>query len=259
MKYEIFKSLYYRAFKSLYYRAFKSKIISRLSFYIKNGTHYKHKNYSTDLNNALNKINIRTDISDHLGTIFYTAVDSNPKLIVELGTRGGESTRALLAAASITNSTVLSIDIDDCSKTGMPLSEYWHFIQADDVEFAKTGFKDWCSLSLVSPVIDFLFIDTSHEYEHTKQEIREWSGFLSKNGTMMFHDTNMGNGVYARHDGSIGTGWDNNRGVMRAIEEFTGNSYDENTYFCDITDGYSLMHFPNCNGLTIIKKRGAKV
>src|SRR5476651_2065618 len=40
----------------------------------------------------------RSDIHDHLGAIFAETVRSRPKLIVELGTRGGLSTRALLAA-----------------------------------------------------------------------------------------------------------------------------------------------------------------
>jgi hypothetical protein len=100
-----------------------------------------------------------------------------------------------------------------------------------------------------------LFIDTSHDYIHTKQEIEIWSKYLSDKGIMIFHDTNMGKGMYTRNDGSMGFGWDNERGVMRAIEEFVDRQYDENSFFCDVTDKYSLIHFPNSNGLTIIKKR----
>ena len=77
---------------------------------------------------------------------------------------------------------------------------------------------------------------------------------LNPNGIMIFHDTNMGNGIYARRDGSIGFSWKNNRGVMRAIEDYMDRRYDENSFFCDLLNGKSIIHFPNCNGLTIIKK-----
>ena len=40
-----------------------------------------------------------TDISDHLPTIFSEIVAASPKLIVELGTRGGESTRCVTRGA----------------------------------------------------------------------------------------------------------------------------------------------------------------
>ena len=107
----------------------------------------------------------------------------------------------------------------------------------------------------IAPAIDVLFIDTSHLYEHTVQEIEVWFKYLSAEATIIFHDTNLGAGIYSRADGSIGCSWDNERGVIRAIEEYLGRRYDEKSYFCDITDKYSIMHFPNCCGLTIIRKR----
>ena len=49
-----------------------------------------------------------SDISDHLSELFYEVVNAQPRLIVELGTRGGESTRALLSAAQVLDARVLS-------------------------------------------------------------------------------------------------------------------------------------------------------
>ena len=46
----------------------------------------------------------RSDISDHLATIFSEAVAAKPRLIVELGVRGGESRYALERAARVTRS-----------------------------------------------------------------------------------------------------------------------------------------------------------
>jgi predicted O-methyltransferase YrrM len=195
-----------------------------------------------------------SDISDHLNSIFFFALISNPKLIVELGTRGGESTKALLAACKVSQSKMLSIDINDCSPISLPHREHWAFEQADDIEFGKKHFEMWCKDNNVAPVIDTLFIDTSHEYEHTKDEISTWSKYLRSGSIMLFHDTNMGQGAYARNDGTIGYGWNNNRGVIRALEDLMGNHYPENSYFCDATGEYRLLHYPNCNGLTILVK-----
>jgi predicted O-methyltransferase YrrM len=214
---------------------------------------YKHSYYNESMVKAISP-NQPSDISDHLGLLFYFTTDANPKLIVELGTRGGDSTRTLLAAASINRATVLSIDIDDCKDIDVPHPDLWNFVRSDDIAFGASDFCNWCVSHSIDPVIDVIFIDTSHEYEHTKNEIDVWSKYLSPDGVMMFHDTNM-KVVYGRTDGSISYGWDNKRGVIRAIEEFVGRQYDENSFFCDLTDKYSLIHFPNCNGLTVVKKR----
>jgi predicted O-methyltransferase YrrM len=231
------------AFQGLRYRAARTN-------------RFKHKSYNAVLGAALRGQKSRTDISDHLGTLFFFATGSTPTLMVELGTRGGESTRALLAAAAVTGATLLSVDIEDCSRIKAPGDEHWHFVQADDIGFGKAGFAKWCREHALVPVIDLLFIDTSHQYEHTKQEIEVWSKLLADRGLMIFHDTNMGRAVYARNDGSLGYSWDNERGVIRAVEEFMGRQYDENSYFCDASDAFSVLHFPTCSGLTILQKRG---
>ena len=243
--------------KSIYsvYRFVKDNF-RKLIFYVQNGTHYnRSKFYNHILKSSAGECSHQTDIFDHLSTIFFFATDANPKLMVELGTRGGESTRALLAATSVTNSILLSIDIEDPEQDIIDFQEHWHFVKTDDIEFGKTEFNSWCLSHSIEPVIDLLFIDTSHDYLHTKQEIKIWSKYLSDKGTIIFHDTNMRKGVYVRNDGSIGFGWNNERGVVKAIEEFVNRQYDENSYFCDVTDKYNLIHFPNCNGLTVLKKR----
>src|SRR5229473_4947288 len=99
-----------------------------------------------------------TDISDHLVTLFAEAVSARPKLVVELGVRGGDSTFAFERAAKLSDAHLLSIDIDDCSAR----SSYakWSFVKQDDVTFAGE-FAAWCSARDLMPLIDVLFIDTS--------------------------------------------------------------------------------------------------
>ena len=198
----------------------------------------------------------RSAINDHICTLFSDLLVHEPSLIVELGTRGGESTGALIAAARHVGARVLSIDVAPRPEMQLPAcsQEIWDFVQANNVEFGKTGFTHWCESHGLEPVVDVLFIDTSHQYEQTRQEIDVWFRFVRDNGMAIFHDTNMRN-VYRRMDNTIGIGWDNSRGVIRAIEEFLGREYDETRFFVDVTDEWLIRHHPHSSGLTYMKRR----
>lgn len=197
-----------------------------------------------------------SDISDHLPTIFADVVGAQPKLVVELGTRGGESTKTILAAASRTDARVLSVDINDCAGVDVPdaLKARWEFIQADDIAFEQKGFREWCAKRGVAPSIDVLFIDTSHMYEHTVQEIERWTPLVPVGGTVLFHDTNLRRTARTVGNKLLDFGWDNQRGVIRAIEEFLGRRYDEETFFVDTARGWLVRHHPNSYGLTMMKR-----
>lgn len=195
-----------------------------------------------------------SDITDHLPTLFCEVMKSSPALVVELGTRGGDSTKALLKATSISGAKMLSVDIDDCSAV-VDASEFkaiWKFVKADDVGFAAE-FGNWCEENDFPGIVDVLFIDTSHEYEHTRSEIQAWLPLLSEKGKVMFHDTHMGN-YYKRKNGCIVKGWDNQRGVIRAIEETLGRTYDETVPFVDVHGGWLVEHHAHSNGLTVLTR-----
>jgi cephalosporin hydroxylase len=98
-----------------------------------------------------------------------------------------------------------------------------------------------------------ILIDTSHEYSHTRAEIAVWAPRLSAGGVLLFHDTNL-DAWFRRLDGKIEPGWDNARGVIRAIEELVGRSYDERTFFVDRAGGYAVRHVPWSSGFTILRK-----
>ena len=226
-----------------------------LLFRLQGGTRYRQRYYRRELAEASRRGLERSDISDHGSTIFFHALAARPRLIVELGTRGGESTRTLLAAAAVAGADVLSIDRDDCSAVDSPHRDRWHFERGDDVEFARDRFRAWCVSRGFPPTAEVIFVDTSHEFEHTRQELAAWLPLLSEQGVMILHDTNMGRGVYARLDGSVDArGWDNKRGVIRAIEELMRASYSENSVFADACGDFALLHYPFCNGLTVLRK-----
>ena len=98
-----------------------------------------------------------------------------------------------------------------------------------------------------------IFIDTSHLYEHTRDEIDRWLPRLAPGGAMVFHDTNMAT-WYRSLNGQVRRGWDNERGVIRAIEERLGRNYDADTYFVDIAAGFLVEHWPWCSGLTVLRR-----
>ncbi|MBI2598414.1 MAG: class I SAM-dependent methyltransferase [Candidatus Diapherotrites archaeon] len=194
-----------------------------------------------------------SDISDHLNIIFSETVKAKPEMIVELGTRGGESTRALAKAAKKNNAVLVSVDVNDCS--GKCDYENWFFVKNDDLEFAKK-FRNWCKEKSLKPSVDVLFIDTTHTYEHTKKEINEWFPLLSKNAVTLFHDTNS-KMVYNRIDGTIGIGNEYDRGVILAVEDYYKVELTETKNFEKTVGKNTLKHYKNCNGLLIIRKNNA--
>jgi predicted O-methyltransferase YrrM len=201
----------------------------------------------------------RSDIRDHLGTLFYEAVAARPRLIVELGTRGGGSTRALLAAAEVTGAHLLSVDIEDCGAIDLPerFRSRWTFIRADDIAFAKAPFEAFCAARGLPPVAEVIFIDTSHEEAHTRAELACWLPRLAAPGVMMFHDTNMGAGWYRCLNGRADPGGNRTRGVIGPIEELLGRRYDESTFFSDATAELAVSHVPWSAGFLVLRKLAA--
>lgn len=122
-----------------------------------------------------------TDIHEHLQTLYMLTVELNLNNILELGTRTGESTIALLLAAKELGGKMTSVDIDPCNEAKekvrkLGLDPYWNFIQGDDL---KLSWKEQ---------IDHLFIDTSHTYEHTMLEFKKFEPFVRKGGLITLHD-----------------------------------------------------------------------
>ena len=194
----------------------------------------------------------RTDINDHLVTLFVESLEVNPRLIVELGVRSGESTFVLERVARLCRSKLVSVDLEDC--THACKWPGWFFVKCDDLEFAQ-NFVTWCRERKIEPQIDVLFIDTSHLLDHTCREIECWFPYLAKRAKVFFHDTNAKK-IYFRRDGSVAFGWDNRRGVITSIEKFLEKSYNEEEDFVDVTGEWIIRHHSYCAGLTILERIG---
>ena len=194
----------------------------------------------------------RTTINEHLVPLFVESLLVKPKIIIELGVGKGESTFVLARVAQLCGAALISVDRYD--RSGACHWEDWVFIHQDDVEFAS-HFEAWSKERGLEPRIEVLFIDTSHVYEHTCREIEAWFPFLQDNGKVFFHDTNL-RAIFFRKDGSMGLGWNNDRGVIRALEGFFGRTFDETRPFIDIIDGWLIKHEPYCCGFTVLHKIG---
>lgn len=122
-----------------------------------------------------------TDIHEHLATLHMLTIELKLKSILELGTRTGESTIALLQAAKEINGKVTSLDIDPCLEAkklvnSVGLEKYWTFIQTDDLKI------EW------NEPIDHLFMDSSHTYEQTMMEFKKFEPFVRAGGIITLHD-----------------------------------------------------------------------
>jgi len=191
-----------------------------------------------------------TDICDHLETLFLECLGINTRLIVELGSGDGESTFVLERVAKLWDAALVSVDIEDRAEVGNYAKR--RFIKSDDVAFAAE-FPAWCAAQGLPSAIDVLFIDTSHLYEHTGAEIAAWFPCLAPRCKVVFHDTNLME-VFVRKDGSTGRGWNNERGVIRAIEDYLGLTIDENRDFSMERNGWPIRHWSHCNGLMVLDR-----
>ena len=196
-----------------------------------------------------------SDIAEHLHLLYLLAITKNPRSILELGTRGGESTRALKAAAISLGIQGFSIDLDS-APPGLDDENWQHFVGNDlelGVEFAERHLlPDGSSFEN----IDFLFIDTSHEYHHTLEELRVYWPLVSRSGVVVFHDTNLSAKRKRMLSGRIYSGWNNNRGVIAAIEDFFAIKVPEDKMYLSKkpTELVAIYHVPWSNGLTVLVK-----
>lgn len=146
---------------------------------------YGYEEMPTIINRA------ESEVKHHLWSLYWIARLVDAKTIVELGVRSGNSTRAFMAAAKDLGCRVVSFDIAGdayhvrqvTESIGIPWQDgIWECRTSDSVEAGK----NWSEGH-----IDMAFIDTSHEYNHTLNEILAWAPHIAPGGAMMFHDTGL--------------------------------------------------------------------
>jgi predicted O-methyltransferase YrrM len=121
------------------------------------------------------------DIRMQLPTLYAWA--HSAQVIIELGTRSGNSTAAFLAGLEHSDCGDLwSVDIE---RPQVPDDWYgytfWHLLVADDLSPE--------ALAFCPDNADVLFIDTSHYYEPTLAELRAYAPKVKPGGVILMHDT----------------------------------------------------------------------
>ena len=127
-----------------------------------------------------------SDIQHHLPLLFSLAKGN----VLELGTRGGVSTAALLAGVERQGGTVWSIDIDPACADVAKGHRQWIFTQGDSRDEKLTAL-----MAKEKIQIDLLLIDTFHAFEVTQAELALWHTLIRPGGTICMHDTETFPGV----------------------------------------------------------------
>jgi predicted O-methyltransferase YrrM len=147
------------------------------------------KNTVTTLQDGyLDRLSRWSDIQEYLPFLYDQAKLKENTWILELGARKGNSTLAFLAGAANTGGHVWSVDVANVTENpkGMALwkrNRHWTFIHGDDMNPVVQ--------SKLPRKVDVLFIDTSHEYEHTLNELHVYMPRVAPNGIALLHDTNL--------------------------------------------------------------------
>ena len=208
------------------------------------------------IENSIYGASNNSDISEHLHVLNFLIRMKKPEVLVELGTRGGESTRVFIKALGEIGGQGYSVDLMPAPKFLNELSYWKHFV-GDDVAIGRLGKTEgrWPNGNDFKG-IDFLFLDTSHEYDHTVEEIVAWWPLINPKGLLIFHDTNLTANPTKLLTGGFTKGWDNKRGVTRAIEEYFAIQFNENslTPLGKSEQIFVSLHLPWSNGLSIIQK-----
>lgn len=185
----------------------------------------------------IERVNIGKGDSDkHLLTLFSIILEIDAKNIIELGVRNGSTTLPLLLAANITGGHVISVDINEtnfiCPKE---LENIWTFKKEDSLKFLSQWDKN--------NVVDLIFIDDWHAYQHVKKELEYIDMMISPKSIVLLHDLMYGN--YEPHyhtDLTLDDGQWAQGGPYRAVAELSKNFWEFAT-------------IPSNNGLTILRKK----
>ncbi len=163
-----------------------------------------------------------SDINEHLPVMVDLVESLQAQHVIELGTRSGVSTLAWLHALTGTGGRLTTVDLEAAPAIGT--FAHWTHLIGDD-----------CDPELYAQLepAEIVFIDTSHRYQHTLDELELYLPLVKPGGVIVLHDTELE--TPSDYPG------DTNFPVRRAIEAFT------------VAHGLEWANLTNCWGLGIIK------
>lgn len=177
-----------------------------------------------------------------------------PKVIVELGTGvRGLRTQVVCWAAALVGAKQISVDLNNCWECGNSWSDNWYFVQREARECAEE-WPEICKSVGARENIDYLVIDTDEKYETTWEIWKRWSPFLSRTCSVLFRCSNLQIRLYYKDGRVTDRGWNNNRGVVRVIEEILELGIDERSEWHKKLGVWDVLHYPWGAGLTILRR-----
>jgi len=150
------------------------------------------------------------------------------RVAVEIGTfRGGSA--AVITSSLAKGATLISIDpyVRDSmvpSLRGSLLLAWLNVLRHGrirQVSFIR-GYSHEVVRTWKRP-IDLLWIDGSHKYEDAKRDFLDWSGYVVKNGYLIFHDSNR---INMSDDQEFDNGWVGPTKVCLEIKERMKHEYE---------------------------------
>ena len=126
-----------------------------------------------------------SDIGAHLPYLHKRAAAIRKCQAIELGVRNGCSTAALLAGLEDSDGHLWSVDVDPPQPPAPTWADHpqWTFVLSDDIALFGSPF--------LPPHVDLLFIDTSHRYQHTLDELNSYGSLVRAGGVIILHDTEL--------------------------------------------------------------------
>jgi hypothetical protein len=205
---------------------------------------------------ALAEANRRIAVHAVLPDIFDAVVRAAPGMIIELGvSREALANKALVAAANLFGARIASCDLYDFSD----VCSYprWSFFREDARDFGRR-YRALADAAGNKPDVDVLFVDTDELYDTTLDIWEAWSPNLAPACTVMFRCTNLQKRLVYDDGTSTMLGWDNQRGVVRVVEEILGvNKMDEERFQVWDFNGWHIFHLPWGAGLTVLRRKAA--
>ena len=187
---------------------------------------------------------INNDVdSDSVGIILWALIAAlKPRIVVELGTRDGNTTLPILEAMSLVESHLYRYSrvysVDTAQTSFICPEKYrhiWSFHHCDAIEFLRT----WPT----SEIMDLVFIDDWHAYEHVKEELHLLDKLVSPSSVILVHDTMYGHHQPHYHcDLTMKDGQWANGGPYRAVAELPSQFWEFST-------------IPVPHGLTVLRKK----
>lgn len=121
-----------------------------------------------------------SDINEHLSTFVQLTRSLHAQKIIELGVRAGVSTVAWLHGLEYTGGHLWSVDISP--PPTLP-AQHWTFVAGDDL--------DPNVLAQLPELVDVVFIDTTHFYQQTLNELAAYLPRVRPGGRIVLHDLEL--------------------------------------------------------------------